>query len=141
MFLNESLQISSWVATHSFLIANSALAIIVIISMAIGKPFTLQYAREQVAREHWRNPVFLKINWVLTTIWAILMIVMAIPSYILAQNEIQNSWFYNYGLNILCILIGFIQLHQLEDEQYLSNGTLVEILENFKKAPTPIYMS
>ncbi len=43
---------------------------------------------------------------------------------------------------IACALegIGFIQLHQLEAEQYLSKGTLVEILENFKEAPTPIYL-
>jgi carotenoid cleavage dioxygenase len=95
-----------WATEHVFLLSNSALAAIVIFSMLIGKPFTVQYAREQVAYQHWHKPLFMKINWILTSIWAILMIVMAIPSFIFPQSYIQSSWCYNYGLAIICILVG-----------------------------------
>jgi hypothetical protein len=87
-------------------VINTALAAIVIFSMIIGKPFTLQYAREQADRSKWNKPLFIKINWILTTIWAVLLIIMSLPSYFLSYEQIHASWFWNYGLLILCIVIG-----------------------------------
>lgn len=104
--LNDLLRFSPWAENHSFLLINSGLAIIVCFSMVIGKPFTLQYAREKVDKSLWNRPIFLKVNWILTTIWAILMIIMALPSYFLAQDQLSSSWFWNYGLSIICIVIG-----------------------------------
>lgn len=104
--INDSFISWKWVESHAFLLVNSALAAIVCFSLIIGKPFTLQYAREQVEPKHWQSPTFLKINWILTSIWAVLMIIMAIPSYFLTQKQILNSWFWNYGLTILCIVVG-----------------------------------
>ncbi len=37
--------------------------------MAFGRPFTLQYAREQVPPEHWSEPAFIRINYVITAVW------------------------------------------------------------------------
>lgn len=104
--LNNALSLWVWAKMHAFQIVNSTLAAIVLISMAIGQPFTLQYAREEAPREKWSHPLFLKINWILTSIWAVLMIIMAIPSYILTEEAIQASWFFNYGLSIICIVLG-----------------------------------
>ena len=39
--------------------------------MAVGRPFTLQYAREQVAPELWDSPGFLRVNHVITGVWAL----------------------------------------------------------------------
>jgi DNA-binding transcriptional LysR family regulator len=43
---------------------------------------------------------------------------------------------------ITCALqgLGFVKLHSLESEKYLSNGTLVEILADFREPPQPIYL-
>ncbi|HOW03760.1 hypothetical protein [Methanospirillum hungatei] len=41
-------------------------------SLAIGIPFTIQYAKRDVPRERWENPVFIEINKVLTAFWGIL---------------------------------------------------------------------
>jgi hypothetical protein len=38
------------------LCVDTGLLLIVLVSMAVGRPFTLQYAREQVASEFWTNP-------------------------------------------------------------------------------------
>lgn len=104
--LNAYFSFWLWGDTHDFLLMNSALAVIVLVSLIVGRPFTLQYAREEVEQKYWFNPVFLKTNWILTGIWAILMIVMALPSYFLTQSQINSSWFWNYGLSIICIVIG-----------------------------------
>lgn len=44
---------------------------IVLLSMAIGRPFTLQYAREQVEPAIWDSPVFRRVNMVITAVWAL----------------------------------------------------------------------
>lgn len=85
---------------------NSALAAIVLFSMLIGKPFTLQYAKEEVDSTRWRHPHFRRINWILTGIWAVLMVVMALPSYFLTYEQLRDSWFWSWGLMIVCIVVG-----------------------------------
>jgi hypothetical protein len=47
------------------------LLLIILISMAMGKPFTLQYARERVPAERWKSPRFARINLVITSVWAL----------------------------------------------------------------------
>jgi len=39
-------------------------------SIALGRPFTLAYAREQSPPEFWDNPLFHRINWILAFFWA-----------------------------------------------------------------------
>jgi hypothetical protein len=43
---------------------------IVLISIAIGRLFTLQYARERVAKEYWQTPLFRAVNRRITWVWA-----------------------------------------------------------------------
>jgi hypothetical protein len=47
------------------------LLLIILISMALRKPFTLQYARERVPPERWQSPGFARINFVITSVWAL----------------------------------------------------------------------
>ncbi len=46
------------------------LLLIVLLSMLLRRPFTLQYAREQVAPELWHRPLFIRTNYVITAVWA-----------------------------------------------------------------------
>src|SRR6185437_14343639 len=55
---------------------DAGLLLIVLISMMIRQPFTLQHAREQVARELWGEPAFLRTNYVITGVWAAAFVVM-----------------------------------------------------------------
>jgi hypothetical protein len=52
-------------------------------SMLIGKPFTLQYAREQVGRDLWATPAFVRTNYVITAAWAVAFVVMVIADLVL----------------------------------------------------------
>jgi hypothetical protein len=45
---------------------DTGLLAIVLASMALGRPFTLQYAREQVAPALWNSAVFMRTNYVIT---------------------------------------------------------------------------
>lgn len=55
---------------------DAGLLLIVLVSMAVGSPFTLQYAREQVAPEFWHRPEFIRTNYVITGVWALAFAVM-----------------------------------------------------------------
>jgi hypothetical protein len=55
---------------------DAGLLLIVLASMVLGRPFTLQYAREQVASEHWDAPEFIRTNYVITAVWALAFAVM-----------------------------------------------------------------
>lgn len=58
----------NWLERNSQAISSFALAAIAFGSLLV-MPFTEQYAREQVEREHWDSPVFKRTNRVLTVLW------------------------------------------------------------------------
>ena len=49
---------------------DAGLTLIVLASMALRQPFSLQYARERVDRAHWDSPAFLHTNYVISAAWA-----------------------------------------------------------------------
>jgi hypothetical protein len=46
--------------------------------MICGRPFTLQYAREQVAPEFWGSLAFVRTIYVISALWALAFLVMVI---------------------------------------------------------------
>jgi hypothetical protein len=52
------------------LLVDFGLLLIVLGSIAVRKPFTLQYAREQVAPELWQSAEFIRTNYIITGVWA-----------------------------------------------------------------------
>ena len=63
-------------------LGNAGLFLIVLISILIGKPFTLQYARKSTPRELWDEPGFVYVCWLLAWVWAAAMGFMTIVSLI-----------------------------------------------------------
>jgi hypothetical protein len=68
------------------LAVDSGLLLIVLVSLAIGRPFTLQYAREQVARELWDQPAFIRTNIVITAVWALAFVVLVLADLTLVYH-------------------------------------------------------
>ena len=68
----------TWSVIGVRLCVDTGLLLIVLVSMAVGRPFTLQYAREQVAPELWSSPEFARTNYVITAMWALAFFVMVI---------------------------------------------------------------
>ena len=52
------------------LCVDAGLLLVVLVSIAVRQPFTLQYAREKVPRELWKTPGFVRTNYILTAVWA-----------------------------------------------------------------------
>ena len=59
-----------WTVAKVRLTVDCGLLAITLFSLAIGRPFTLQYAREQVPQQYWGLPIFLKTNQIITAVWA-----------------------------------------------------------------------
>jgi hypothetical protein len=66
----------TWSVVAVRLMVDSGLLLIVLISLAVGRPFTLQYAREKVSSNLWNTPAFRKTNYVISAVWALAFAVM-----------------------------------------------------------------
>ena len=60
----------TWSVATVRLAVDAGLLVIVLVSLAIGQPFTLQYARERVPEHIWAMPVFFTTNVIISGIWA-----------------------------------------------------------------------
>lgn len=69
---------AGWSIAGVRLAVDAGLLLIVLVSMAIGQPFTLQYARESVPQALWRQPAFVRTNVIITAVWAAAFAVMSI---------------------------------------------------------------
>jgi hypothetical protein len=52
-------------------VVDCGLLLIAVYSMVSGNPFTLQYAREQTPPDIWDSPVFIRTNYIITSVWTI----------------------------------------------------------------------
>ncbi len=68
----------TWSVIGVRLCVDSGLLLIVLASMAARRPFTLQYAREQVSADLWESPAFIRTNYVITAAWAVAFAVMIV---------------------------------------------------------------
>lgn len=59
-----------WTIRHLGVMANGALALGSWITLLAGNPFTLEYARAHTDPAKWHDPLFIRVNVVLTTVWA-----------------------------------------------------------------------
>jgi hypothetical protein len=67
---------ASWSVAAVRLRVDAGLFLIVLASIALRQPFTLQYARERVAPELWNSPDFVRVNYAITFAWAAAFAVM-----------------------------------------------------------------
>ncbi|MGE4049325.1 MAG: hypothetical protein AB7F35_31110 [Acetobacteraceae bacterium] len=73
----------SWSVIGVRLVVDAGLLLVVLASIALRRPFTLQYAREQVAPELWQAPEFIRTNYVITAVWALAFAVMVAAELVL----------------------------------------------------------
>jgi hypothetical protein len=62
---------------------DTGLFLIVVISIAIRQPFTLQYARESVPQALWSSREFLRTNDVISAVWALAFAVLVAADFVL----------------------------------------------------------
>jgi hypothetical protein len=59
-----------WLQMWAGEVSNIALAVFAIVTLAIRRPFTLAYAKGTAPPEYWDSPLFLRINYVISSVWA-----------------------------------------------------------------------
>jgi hypothetical protein len=67
------------------LAVDAGLIAIVLVSIAVGRPFTLQYAKEKVAPELWQSLQFYRTNLVITAAWAAAFAVLLVADIIMLE--------------------------------------------------------
>lgn len=68
----------SWTIPAVRLVVDAGLLMVVIVSIAVGRPFSLQYAREEAPREAWNHPSFLAQNRNISLVWAAAFVVLVL---------------------------------------------------------------
>ena len=65
---------------------------VVLASMAIRQPFTLQYAKEQTPPEIWEQPGFRLVNNVITAAWAVAFALMVLADVAMIYMPALPLW-------------------------------------------------
>lgn len=70
-----------WTARHMGILANGMLAASTWLTVALKRPFTLDYAREHVDPSLWNTPSFIRTNTVITSVWGLVFTVNAVLAW------------------------------------------------------------
>lgn len=82
----------AFLEAHTYLLSNIVLALIMWVSIVIRIPFSIQYAKEDTPEMVWGTPLFRKINYYISTVWALALTLMVIVTYLqLYQGLISTT--------------------------------------------------
>jgi hypothetical protein len=95
---------AAWIDHYSAPLSDVAMFLIALISLVIRKPFTLQYAYEQVDQEFWNTPGFYTTNRTISTVWCAAFAMNTVLSYLYVKHPYMLDWI----IHIL-VLVGAIK--------------------------------
>lgn len=67
-------------------LSSTALAVIAGASLAVGRPFTLGIAKQSTPREFWDQPLFIRTNVVITSVWTASFVIGAVVLAVVAHD-------------------------------------------------------
>jgi hypothetical protein len=73
----------AWSIMGVRLVVDTGLLLIVLGSLLIDKPFTIQYAKEDVPQELWNTPAFLATDRTITGVWAVVFVLLIVADILL----------------------------------------------------------
>ena len=74
---------AEWSVMAVRLRVDAGLLLIVLFSLAVRRPFTLPYAREEVDRLLWDSREFIRTNYVISAVWALAFTLMVLADIVL----------------------------------------------------------
>ncbi len=95
----------------SNIISNLAITLIVFISWAIGKPFTLQYAKQTTPSFIWQTPAFLQVNNTITLAWGMVFLIITLLQLATKQALINNTLSIIIEIALYIFVIKFTQYY------------------------------
>lgn len=81
-----------WTVMHLGVLTNGALAVGAWATLLIGKPFTLDYARQNTDPALWNNPVFIRTNVRITVAWAAVFTLNTALAWIQMEHVLLPQW-------------------------------------------------
>jgi hypothetical protein len=87
----------TWLELWGGEVANVALFVIVLGSILVRQPFTLQYAKEDAPPEMWTEPHFIRANYVISWVWALAFFIEAASGWygdavLRDSNNLWTGW-------------------------------------------------
>lgn len=95
-----------WTVMSVRLAVDGGLLAIILVSLAIGQPFTLQYARERVPEQYWQAPRFLAVSRHITWAWAAAFAAMVASHAAVVYVPAVSVWF-DLAVTVLALLAAF----------------------------------
>ncbi len=91
---------------YSQALSSGALGLIALVSILVGHPFTVDYAKEQAPPEVWHTAAFKKVNLVLTSVWTIVFLICGGLGLLAANVHTKGlqDWL-NWYIPIILIII------------------------------------
>lgn len=81
-----------WVVEHLGVLANGALALAAWATIVMRRPFTLDYARQQTDPAKWHAPLFIRVNYQLTAVWAAVFTFNTLLAWPAVDKALHPSW-------------------------------------------------
>lgn len=97
-----------WLAQHMGIVANSFLAGIIWLTVLIGKPFTLQYARADLPQEQWHDEGLIRSCRFIAIFWGILLLVPTAFNVLRLLRPAALPGPFSFYLSLGCIAFGIV---------------------------------
>jgi hypothetical protein len=104
----------TWSVIDVRLRVDFGLLIVVLITMILRRPFTLQYAQEQTSRDEWTKPGFVRTNYIITGAWAVAFALMVAAEFALLYLPKTPKWL-GIGVTVAAIYGAIHSRHGIPD--------------------------
>lgn len=104
VLLSSFTQFLEKIQFYALPLSNLAMFVIVLFSLLIRKPFTIEYAKEEVEEQYWKSSRFQYINFVLSNVWGLAFAINAVVSYLYVLHP-QNIDLIVHALSLLGAIV------------------------------------
>lgn len=100
--------LTEWLELWSGEIANFSLAAFVAGGLLLRRPFTLDYAKEQVEEQYWDSPDFRRVNFYISLVWGCSFLFSAVAGLVgnfvfHTANEFWTGWILQIGSIVFAV--------------------------------------
>lgn len=90
-----------WTVKHLGIMANGLLALSTWLTILFKQPFTLIYARQHTDSSTWHSPLFIRINFIISSVWSSIFTL----NTILAWGKMERLFFPELGYEIITYIL------------------------------------
>lgn len=91
-------------------ITNGLLAAYALTTLLVRRPFTIAYARDTVDPQHWDSPLFVRVNYVLTAVWAAAFLINTLvgsfgDAVLRDSDNFWTGWIVQLAVTLIAVAI------------------------------------